>query len=312
MAAFLLLQQMMDDAEKERQRRSEELYRPSKKADIRKAETQGGKMADHSQMKLGKRPAKYVEGMPQIRDYLTGTMLPKKNFPKVKLPSPKTAVDWMSKITTWPMYANDVKGDCAIAAIGHIIEQWSFNSGNPMVIPKSEVLRVYKILSPNDDGCVLVDVLNWWLKNPIAGIELIAYAQVNQLDLNEMKVCMDIFGGLYNGAQLPILAQTQDVWHVVSGTLHSPEGCPGGWGGHCFPYGYYNDVFSSPGVGQTIPGMTKLSTWGAVKEATWSWQREYVDECYALIAPPFFQKNGETPEGINLPALLADLKQVVP
>ena len=269
-------------------------------------------MVDHSQMKLGKRPAKFVERMPQIRDYLTGTKPPKKNFPKVKLPSPKTSVDWMSKVTTWPMYGNDVYSDCAIAAIAHIIEQWTSGWGDPAIISESEVLRVYKILSPNDDGCVLVDVLNWWLKNPIAGIKLTAYAQVNQLDLNEMKVCMDIFGGLYTGAQLPILAKTQNVWHVVSGTLHSSEGCPGGWGGHCFPYGYYNDVFSSPSVGQTIPGMTKLSTWGAVKEATWAWQREYVDECYALIAPPWFGPKEMTPEGINLPALLADLKQVVP
>jgi hypothetical protein len=264
-------------------------------------------MTDHSKMRLGKKPKKIVPGMPQIRDYFMGKRSLMKLKPK--LPSPKPLVDWMSKVTTWPMYGNDVYGDCAIAAIGHIIEQWSFSAGKPLVIPGSEVLRVYKILSPNDDGCVLVDVLNWWLKNPIGGVKLTAYAEANPTDLNEMKVCMDIFGGLYAGAELPVLAQTQDIWHVVNGSLHSSDGCPGGWGGHCFPYGYYDDVYPAP-VGETIPGMTKLSTWGSVKEATWLWQQIYVDECYALVAPPWFQPDGETPEGINLPALLADLKQV--
>jgi hypothetical protein len=239
---------------------------------------------------------------------------------------------------------------------------------------EDEILRVYQILSPDDEGCVMLDVLNYWRQNPVCGVQLGAFVKVNPQDPEEVKVCLDIFGGLYGGAQMPIAAQTQDVWDVdrdtgngirdtgdgsaavgadepVAGAhdlekdsksksqdygsnspipnsesripepesraqnpespIASPESrvpypvsripssyAPGSWGGHAIPFGKYD------------ASLIRCVTWGAVKDATWPWLREYVDELYALISPDWLDGTGKTPEGLNIDQLRADLQAV--
>jgi hypothetical protein len=192
------------------------------------------------------------------------------------------------------MYGNDVHGDCTIAAIGHMVQMWTANNRAQVIPGEDEILRVYQILSPNDEGCVLLDVLNYWRQNPICGVKLGAFAEVDLQDLDEVKVCLDVFGGLYAGAMLPIAAQTQEVWDVVSG----PDGGAGSWGGHCLPYGLYT------------PDNTGVVTWGARKYSTWAWNRKYVDELYALISPDWLDGTGRTPEGLDIDQLNADLSVV--
>jgi hypothetical protein len=261
-------------------------------------------MPDFSKMKLGKKPKKEDPRTLQLLSYLTSKV--RLSMVKPTIPV-KKAVDWLSKVPSFPMYGNDVYGDCAIAAIGHMIQMWSANAGNPVTPTDEEILRVYKILSPDDDGCVLLDVLNWWCKNPISGVKLGAYAEINPKHIGLSKVGMDIFGGLYTGIALPVVAQNQEVWHCLPKGQQKDNRVPGSWGGHCVPYGFYDDQFSSPGVGQTIPGMTKCVTWGATMETTWLWYQFYCDECYALFSPDWFTKEGVTPEGIDMEHLKADL-----
>jgi hypothetical protein len=234
-------------------------------------------------MKLGKLPRRSDPRTLSARKYLL-----------TPLPTAKPMCDWLSVVPSFPMYGNDVHGDCAIAAIGHMVQVWTANNKTPVVPSQDEILRVYKILSPNDDGCVLLDVLNYWRQNPICGIKVGAFAEVNPQDLDEVKVCLDIFGGLYAGAMLPIAAQAQDIWDVVSGA----DGDIGSWGGHSFPYGQYN------------PAKTGVVTWGEKKYSTWAWNAKYVDELYALISPDWFGAAGKTPEGLDLETLEADLRLV--
>jgi len=332
-------------------------------------------MTDHSNMRLGKKAARRDRRTLQAKKYLL--------TPAGALPAPQPAIDWLSAVPAFPMYGNDVHGDCAIAAIGHMVQVWTANvarigtrdSGlGPPTPSEDEILRVYQTLSPDDDGCVLLEVLNYWRQNLICGVQLGAYAQVNPGDLDEVKVCLEIFGGLYAGAQLPIAAQKQDVWETppaprqaergapafLQFSLSAREGAssvldcavpvcsnegassvldcagpvcskpgatsvldlpdpvsrpqavasdldtragldfyaPGSWGGHCIPFGKYD--------ANTVRGVT----WGAVKDATWPWLLEYVDELYALISPDWLDGKGKTPEGLDLEALRADLKEV--
>jgi hypothetical protein len=182
----------------------------------------------------------------------------------------------------------------------------SAGRGEPQPLPpptfgttpsEDEILRVYQILSPGDDGCVLLDVLNYWRRNCICGTQLGAYAAVNPRDADEVKVCLEIFGGLYGGAMLPLAAQRQSVWDVgpTTGPLSF---APGSWGGHCIPFGKYD--------ARTV----RCVTWGAVKDATWPWLVEYVDELYALISPDWLDGSGKTPEGLDLATLQQDLELV--
>jgi hypothetical protein len=265
-------------------------------------------------MKLGKKPARHDPRTLQARKYLLA--------PAGALPAAKPACDWLSAVPSFPLYGNDVHGDCAIAAIGHMLQVWSANvaadgggnAGQGAVTPsEDEILRVYQILSPKDDGCVLLDVLKYWRQNPICGVQLGAFAKVNPRDMNEVKVCLEIFGGLYGGAQLPVAAQTQELWELPTDEGRAPIGdnhqssivnrqsnpfAPGSWGGHAIPFGKYD------------ASLIRCVTWGAVKDATWPWLLEYVDELYALISPDWLDGTGKTPEGLDLATLGSDLKLV--
>lgn len=240
-------------------------------------------MTDHSRMKLGKLPRRYDPRTLQARKYLL-----------TPLPPVKRECDWLSAVPSFPLYGNDVYSDCAIAAVGHMVQVWTANNKKPVVPSEDEILRVYRVLSPDDDGCVLLKVLNYWRQNSICGSKLGAFAEVNPRDVNEVNVCLDIFGGLYAGAMLPNAAKTQDIWDVTQG----PEGIFGSWGGHCIPFGKYD--------AHTL----RCVTWGAAKDATWPWLVEYVDELYALISPDWLDGAGKTPEGLDLATLQKDLELV--
>jgi hypothetical protein len=240
-------------------------------------------MSDHSKMRLGKKPRKRDRRTLKLARYL-----------EPGLPPAKLSVDWLSAVPLFPMYGNDRYGDCAIAAIGHMVQVWSANVGSPETPGEGDILRVYRTLSPEDDGCVLLDVLKYWRQNPIAGCRLGAFAAVNWHDPEEVRVALDLFGGLYGGAELAVAAQKQDVWDVSRGK----NGAPGSWGGHCINFGQYTD------------GEIRCVTWGARKDATWPWLDEYVDELYALISPDWFGAEGKTPGGLDLETLEADLRLV--
>jgi hypothetical protein len=240
-------------------------------------------MADHSNMRLGKKPRK---------DDRLGRTLKLARYFEPGLPPPKPAVDWLAAVKRFPMYGNDVHGDCAIAAIGHMIQVWSANVGNPATPSQEEILRVYRILSPDDDGCVLLDVLKWWRQNPIAGVQLGAFVAVNWHDMNEVKTALELFGGLYAGAALPLAAETQNLWAWTSG----PDGVPNSWGGHCINFGQYAGSM-----------LMRCVTWGQIKDVTLGWMDAYLDELYALISPDWFGPAGTSPEGFDMATLKADL-----
>jgi hypothetical protein len=191
------------------------------------------------------------------------------------------------------MFGNDTKGDCTIAAIGNLAIAWTFSIGRPAIPSVDELLAIYAILSPDDQGCVMLDVLKYWRQNAIAGVKLGAFAQVNVQNQQEMQVALELFGGLYTGVGLPIAAQTQDIWDVSSGRKSIADS----WGGHCVPFGSYAANWD-------------CVTWGALKAATWPWIQEYMQEAYVLITPDWFTSSGKTPEGLDLPTLTSDLALV--
>ena len=210
------------------------------------------------------------------------------------LPPPKPAVDWISAVPSYPMYGNDVHGDCSIAAIGHMVQAWAANNGIVVTPTLDDVMSVYNVLSPYDNGCVLLDVLKYWTTHPICGVQIGAFAAVNPRNQAEFKICTEIYGGVYVGAELPQSAMEQDEWTVVSGAA----GAYGGLGGHCIPFLKYD------------ADKATCVTWGMMKDATWEWITEYVSECYVLISTRWLNGSGKTPEGLDMPTLLSDLKLV--
>ncbi len=242
--------------------------------------------------KLGKQPpridsrtlkfAKYREGLPSI--------------------DPPEIVDWIPSGTIWPMMLNDNLGDCTIAAAGHMIEQWSkLASGVGTILPDSDILKAYEDVGgyvpgdpSTDNGCVMLDVLNYWRKTGIGGHHITAYVKINRRDQQEVKEALYLFGNVYTGIALPLSAQGADEWQVVPG----PGDQPGSWGGH-----------SIPALTYTALARTVVTWWELLPMTPQFWA-DYVDEAYAVVSLEWIAKNGLSPSHFNLGQLMADLEAV--
>jgi hypothetical protein len=217
------------------------------------------------------------------------------------LPSPPAAFDETTGVGSWPMYANDRIGDCTTAAAAHMIEAWTAaGRGRAVELPERAVLDAFdqvKRIDPfsGEEGAVELDVLRFWRKTGIGGHRIGAYARVAVHDQRLVQTATWLFGGLYIGLQMPLIAQVQPVWDWT-GSLAGPA-LPGSWGGHAV------DVVRYDRNGLTVV------TWGRLQELTWSFWARYCDEAYCILSDDFL-KHGNAPNGFDLAALEADLALV--
>jgi hypothetical protein len=247
-------------------------------------------------MKLGKKPARHDERTLKLSDYIQ------------KLPPAPRNGGYLSKVSAWQMYGNNTYGDCVCAAAGHDIQQWLAYTGGPLQPPNvGEVLAIYKKLSPNDDGLVILDFLNYWKANGFADFPLGAYVSVDHTNIDELKQAIFLFGSVFIGLGLPITAQTAPVgvngyptWEILSdGNPADAE--PGSWGGHCVALPF----FSSNEKGYLWN--FNAITWGTVYNMTPDFLASYCDEAYALLSPAWIAANGLAPSGFDMAQLQADL-----
>jgi hypothetical protein len=246
-------------------------------------------VVDHSTMKLGKGPAKHQPDRLMLRNYTAS------------LPAPPASCDNTKGVTSFGTMLNNQLGDCTIAGLGHACQIHSGLWGIELTVPDATIEKYYELWdgydpnatlvdgqNPTDQGGVEVDVLNDWRNSDFDGVKLLAYADPDPGDVLHVKQSIVTFGGVYIGLQLPLSAQTQDIWDVVTGDA----GAPGSWGGHC--------VFC---VGYDALGITCI-TWGQLKKMTWEFWAEYCDESHALYT------NLWTPPGVDTAAMLADVELV--
>ena len=248
-------------------------------------------MADHSMMKLGRRAVKTDSRTLKLSSYVKPT-----------LPPAPPKVDWTKGITEWGLMLNDKLGDCTIAGAAHAVQVWTANTGTMVTVPDPVILSYFEKWDGYDPanpatnmGGYEIDVLKNWQKQGFAGHKLIAFADPQWTNLEEVKQAIHLFGGVYVGLNLPVTAKTQDVWDVIPGG--GPETQPGSWGGHCvFVPAYDPDGFT-------------CITWGVPKTITNAFWQEYVDEAHALLAQDWIDRKG-SPAGFDLAQLQADLKLI--
>jgi hypothetical protein len=249
--------------------------------------------------KLGKKRPRHDRRTLRLADYLTGT-----------LPVPPPGYHWGDKFTNWGVMLNDNIGDCTCAAVGHAVQLWTANNGNVVTVPDSAILQMYEKVSgynpaqpQTDQGAVILDVLNYWRKNPVSGHPLGAYAALEPGNIDHVKDSIYLFGLNYIGLQLPQSAQVQieqgRVWSVPTygpkPHAGAPDGSPGSWGGHAVVVVDY-DRFGLLCV-----------TWGMLQRMTWQFWHYYCDESYALLSNDWVTSAKPAPSGFNLAALQADL-----
>jgi hypothetical protein len=247
--------------------------------------------------KLGKRLPKIDPRTLRLRDYIAPL--------KAAFNGPPAHVNWVKTgAPAWPMMLNDSLGDCVCAAAGHMQEQWTTWKGQTITPGDSAILNMYEKVGgyvpgepATDNGCNMLDALNWWKGTGIQGRRIAAYAAVNYEDRAEVKTAVELFGNLYLGIQLPLSAQGQNVWQVPVGGP-SGNGAPGSWGGHCIPVVSYD------------PTGLIVVTWGQQLFMTWGFLNTYADEAYAVLSPDWIESSGFSPGKVDLAQLMADLAKI--
>lgn len=231
----------------------------------------------------------------QIANYIVPSALPL---------APKS-FKWDSRVKKWPMYRNDEIGDCTCAAPAHQEQLWTAAVGTEVDVAEPDVVKMYAAVSgfnpatmENDNGAVILDVLNYWRKTGLAGHKIGAFAEVNIGNKQLVEDAIYLFGGLIIGLNLPLATQDQGKhWKIPKGGVNTANGHPGGWGGHCV---YVLDY--SP------DGLTCIS-WGDIYSMTWGYFHDYCDEAWVVFSQEFL-KVGLSPQGFNMQALLNDLSQI--
>jgi len=236
--------------------------------------------------KLGKSPAKHDRRTLQFSKYRT-------------LPPVPAEVSWVTHLSRLGIMLNDTLGDCTCAAAGHMIQQWTtYSIGAPVIPPDPTILKAYEDVGgyvpgdpSTDNGCAMLDVLNYWRKTGIDSHTIHAYVQVNPKNLDEVREAIYLFGNVYVGVNLPLTVQGAPSWTVGTG----PNAVPGSWGGHCIPA-----VAMSP---ETIT----VITWGSLLKMSHNFLGQYCDEMFAVLSLDWLGRNGTAPDGFNLTQLQSDL-----
>jgi hypothetical protein len=244
-------------------------------------------------MKLGKLPPKIDPRTLFLAKYLK----------TAGLPTPPPAEDFGSRVgKNWGMMLNDQIGDCTCAAAGHMLLEWTTYAGKPFTPSDTDVLTAYSAVSgynpqtgANDNGAVLLDVLNYWRQTGIAGHKIIAYVALEPKNHNNFEDALYLFGNVYLGLALPMSAQNQQTWTVPPGGPVGP-GAPGSWGGHAVPV-----------VGYNRRGLTVV-TWGKTLAMSWTFLDTYCDEAFAVLSQDWFKGSSNlTPDNFDMATLQQDL-----
>jgi hypothetical protein len=195
------------------------------------------------------------------------------------------------------VYLNDAWGDCVIAGKYHAVGVWSGNdTGIAVQGTDQEVLSMYHtICGPGDNGCVITDVLDYMRARglPFGGKphKIDGYVACDWRRQDLVKAALYLFGCLSIGVKLPEAWTGSDVWDVTNSRIV---------GGHDVTVVSYGP----DGVG--------VSSWGRVYRITWPafTSTRWVQECYCLQAPDWYNDDRLAPSGVNVDALVADLAKI--
>lgn len=218
----------------------------------------------------------------RLADFLTG---------EATIPKSPAKVDYESGIS-FPMFLNDSIGDCGPAGCGHAVQSLTtYGEGKTVTVTDQDVLDFYSGISgyvpgdPSTDvGVNLQDMLEYWLKNGLAGHKILAFAKVDVSNDAEVQAAIDLFDAVITGINLPQSAEDQfnegQPWDYVRGSKIL--------GGHCVPFFGYDGTYRY-GV-----------TWAKIVAATLAFWRKLVGEGWILITSEWAKANGVTPTGLSL------------
>jgi hypothetical protein len=255
-------------------------------------------MPTQSNFKLGRLPRSFDPRVPHMSALLAGqTPQP-----------PPAAVDYTQKLTApLGMMLNDTLGDCTCAAFYHAIQVWTANANPPMVTaPDATVEQLYiqgDGYKPAEGGegpggneqKLLTYILNKGAPAPDGGRWRIdAFVEVDPRNTDDVKRAIADCGVAYIGFNVPAFlmppnAPPPAVWDVQPGQDDSSVG------GHAVVLAGYD------------ANGAKVISWGQYYTMTWAFFGQFVDEVYALADADWIAATGDTPGGLTLAQLTAQM-----
>jgi len=183
------------------------------------------------------------------------------------------------------MYDNDKIGDCTCASIGYLENVWTDYGRSARLLTRDEIVSFYTDVTgytpgdpSTDNGASMLDVLKRWRKIGVGtdNRKITMFVKIDHDNVDHVKSAINLFGGVYVGAMLPLSAKTA----VENGqSWINVDDASGSWGGHCMSASRYD----RSGVW--------LRTWGKSQNASWQWWSKYVDECYGVLSAEWRQPN---------------------
>ncbi len=252
-------------------------------------------MTDGPARRLGKLPPRFDRRTLRFGRYLTRD-----------LPAPPGSVDYATPVKNWPMMCNDRTGDCTCAAAGHMIEEWTANTGKPRIPSDSAIQTAYEHFAGGDPdrGVAMLDVLKFWRVTGIGGDRIHAFSQLEPENSSEARDSIYLFGNCYVGLALPDFAVAPGTDFLSTPWSVPPQGAVGGAApnpanGHCVPLVAYD------------ARRVWVVTWGALKPMSWPFYETYMDEAYAVLSLDWINTElGRSPSGFDLAGLEQDLRSV--
>lgn len=233
------------------------------------------------------------------------------------LPNAPVVTDWTLKVAQWPLYNNDVWGDCTVAGIFHAIAALTANSGlvpGGAMFSLAEVTRVYKAVCPgfdpktdaNDNGATLASVCKYGVRHGFTDTsgrlhKLAGWAEVGSYtNLALLKQCLYVFGTVYCGFNLQVAQETQfNNGQPFSWVPSSPSA-----GGHCMPL--EQSALNDPGVLYN----EEVITWGAKWKVNRPFMQQTMNEAIVIFTEDWIEANGTSPSGLDLTQLIADSQEL--
>ena len=203
------------------------------------------------------------------------------------------------------MLLNDQLGDCVIAAMGHMVQQWTYFStagAGMQTMTDAEALAAYEAIAgynpsdpATDQGTDMLTALNYWRNTGImvAGNSTRLPVMSGRSDESSGSAeAILAFRQPVYGRATPCQRSEPSDWIVPDGGVYGPAGKPGSWGGHCIP-----TMAESPETLSCI-------TWAERLKMSHNFLFDYCDECYAVLSPDWFTT---APNGFDSKQLQADL-----
>lgn len=244
----------------------------------------------HPELKLGKRPTVDKPKL-KLSRLLTGL-----------LPPHPVATDNLQKVAGFGLDSNDRFGVCVPTGYDNFRRITStLLTGKAVLTPQDQIFTWYRTQNPGfdprtdyyneafDQGMVIQDFLSYLAKTN----EIVAFAQVDHTDKEEMAAALYLFLGLIVGVDLQNAQQDQTDTHPAVWDYSAS----GEWGGHCIVAGAYD----AAGV--------DVITWAERVRMTQSFMSQQLDEAWVVIRLEHLL-NPSFRAGIDIAALSAGYKQL--